>query len=433
MDSLTILILGDGWGTSHSDSSVTAEALARVLAKRCKIYFAIPNFDLETFKKAEDCGVTLLKPWVPAGAIPSILHLPLIELGNLQITHVIGISDLTSSIITQPQYKPYTRIIVNIPSHHPEDIASHAQSVDMVVSLGHKAYNDLDRELDDRLRDVHHMFNQSILRGDFRVNSLRETKLYRLLVLYEDTQDMTDLAIAFGHAERSLRDQNIDIELTLLCASKKTSEAMMKIAKTYRISAVDIHGDYTNSLFRNIQRSSMFCILPSQLHSSMSEMVSCSGIPVVKMRFTDVYTPVLQLTSIFKRDGTYGEFKSMYLSLRDEHESEIHVEIDRLVHIIQTGDDFSRNVVSEHSVPQASSDEVISPTPSALQPPVASVPQSSAAPSDSRECGVCFEPIEKMVILVPCFHARFCEKCARSVTECPECRANISDVRVPYV
>lgn len=125
----------------------------------------------------------------------------------------------------------------------------------------------------------------------------------------------------------------------------------------------------------------------------------------------------------------------MSLSLRDEHESGVHVEIDRLVHLIQTCDDFSRNVVSEHSVPQASSDEVISPTPSALQSSVSPVPHASAAaaPSDSRECGVCFEPIEKMVILVPCFHARFCEKCARSVTECPECRATISDVRVPYV
>lgn len=430
MDSFTVLILSDGWGTSRSDSSVTAEALARVLAKRCKIYFAIPNFDLETLNEAKECGVTLLKPWVPAGTIPNILHFPLIELGGLGITHVIGISDLTSGSITHSQYKPYTRIIVNIFSHHPEHTASHAQSVDMIVSLGDEAYRGLDRELDDRFRDVHHMFNQSILRGDFRISSLRETKIHRLAVLYEDTQDMTDLAIAFGHAERSLREQDVDIELVLLCAEKKTAEVLKKTAKTYRISAVDMRKNYMEDLFRNIQRFSLFCILPSQLHSSVSAMVSCSGIPIAKMHFMDAYTPVFKLTSIFGRDGIYGELKSESLARRDGYESQIHTETDDLIRLLHTGE--FRGI--EHHVPQTSSDDVISPAPPMLQPPMIAEPVPQvAAPSESRECGVCFEPIEKMVVLVPCFHARFCEKCARSVTECPECRAVISDVRVPYV
>ena len=44
-----------------------------------------------------------------------------------------------------------------------------------------------------------------------------------------------------------------------------------------------------------------------------------------------------------------------------------------------------------------------------------------------NECVVCFDSAVNSV-LVPCGHVALCVTCARRLTSCPICRANISDI-----
>ena len=66
---------------------------------------------------------------------------------------------------------------------------------------------------------------------------------------------------------------------------------------------------------------------------------------------------------------------------------------------------------------------------SAASDGTASAPSPSVDTIQSEQCEFCLVAPREGYALVPCGHARFCESCARTVTEmhsgCPICRADI--------
>lgn len=464
MDSPTFVILSDGWGISHSNASITAEAVARVLAKRCKVFFAIPDFYLETLEKAKVFNITLLKPKPIPGMLNSVNHLPLVELENLGITHVIGISDLTSGLLSYSSYKPYKRIIIDPHSDIPAHTASHAQYADMIISLGNRSMDDLDRELEDRLQDIHYMFDPSILRGDFRLRSpLKPSNRYNLSVLYEDElqRDVIDFVKGFHNASNSLREQGIELSLNLIGAKRGTADSLMKqIKRLSSIRDVDLTGNHIESIINQIHRTSMFCVLPGQVLNPLSAIILHSGIPVlspengyvspaIREYFGSehhvIYDPddraliVTILTSIFGSDGSYHDLLTHVLSLRDKYDSDGHIEVDRLVHLLQTGEDLRKaEITPEYHTPliQTSNNAMeISNDAPATSNNTAGSSSASSASSGDKECSVCMEPLTQITAIVPCFHARCCKKCILNLPEpkCPECRVPIEGTKQIYL